>query len=144
MIDPRADSSSEVSNPNCLIAAIAPSVVSFKLSKDGASSVFAKASRAILVSLALIPAWASVEATSIKLLLLTPKFVASLVISSEILDNSDLLFPVTCCSLTICLSKSIKAFVPEVIALIKPYIPDVTILKAANLLTASADCFPNS
>ena len=46
LILPRIFSRSFVSIPNCLRAAIAPSVVSVILSKDGANSVFANAARA--------------------------------------------------------------------------------------------------
>ena len=37
-----------------------------------------------------------------------------------------------------------KALAPVLIALINEKIPDVTTLNAANLLTAKADCLPNS
>ena len=50
----------------------------------------------------------------------------------------------TCCSLTNSLSKSIKALKAWLKALVSANTVDVTRLKAANLLTASADCLPNS
>ena len=53
---PNTASRSPACNSNCLSAAIAPSVVSVKLSNEGASSVFANATRAILVSSAFKPA----------------------------------------------------------------------------------------
>ena len=56
LIDPRAPSNSDVCNLNCLKAAIAPYVVFLRLSNVGAKSALARASNAILVTVADKPA----------------------------------------------------------------------------------------
>ena len=96
LIEPKAPSRSFAEIPNCLIAAIAPSVVWVRFSKDGASSVLASADNATLVSSAVKPACAKVDATLAKLSLLTPKVVANLVISFSNDLNPIAPLPVTC------------------------------------------------
>ena len=99
---------------------------------------------ALSVSLALNPAWANVEATVIKSADATPKFLDKLVISSERPFSCEAEESVTCCSFTNSLSNATNAVIPFVRALVKANITLVTLLKAANLLTARADCLPNS
>ena len=54
--EPRAFSKSPALIPNCLIRAILPSTVLFRLSKEGAKELKANALRAFSVSLAFRPA----------------------------------------------------------------------------------------
>ena len=92
---PRASSSSLADIPNCLIKAILPSTVLFKLSKDGARLVRANARTACSASLAANPAWARVTLREAKSLALTPKLVDKLVIVLDMPSSCALVLPVT-------------------------------------------------
>ena len=75
LTEPKAEPRSFASTLNCFIIAIAPSVVSLRLSKFGAKAACAIASKASLVSERVKLACFKTTATPIKSLLETPKFL---------------------------------------------------------------------
>ena len=100
LTEPNACSSCPAPILNCLIKAILPSTVSFKLSKDGAKSVNARACKAFCVSLALKPACANVDDTLINSSDETPSPTDNLEISLSRPESCAAVLSVTCCNFT--------------------------------------------
>ena len=144
LIELRTPSKSLASNLNCLIAAIAPSLVFSILSKVGARLDFASASSAVLVSLADRPVCAKIREMLTSSPEETPRPVDNLNISPLNPETPSIVFPVTCCTFNIWRLKSIAAFTPCLkLATIPTTIP-AGILKARKRRMANADCLPNS